>query len=142
MKILSINSYTGNYSKTNFNGKYINGKYYTDEIIGVARKHLKENTMPSLESFKKDFWDCLGEAKVQPLEWAAAPFVWLVKKSAGEDDDTMELSRRSLGISTLGITELLKMPEAGIRKLVNNSKANKTYSEVLECMLAIKKEEG
>ena len=143
MKILPITNYAVNSSNTKFNGKFIYGKYYTDEILDIAKKHLKENTLPNIDSLKKEFIDCLEESKIQPVEWLFAPFVWIVQKTSGEDDgNTMDLSRFSLGISTLGLTELLKMPEAGIRKLIDNSKADKKYKEILECMLALKKEEG
>jgi len=71
------------------------------------------------------------------------PFTYLIGKAEGEDsEDIPHITRMSFGIATLGLTELLKTPEAGIRKLISNHKSKKFVQQVYECAQALVKEKG
>ena len=57
----------------------------------------------------------------------------------GSQDPVRE-TRISLGIATLGLSELAKLPEATIRKLLSNKKAKNHVNQLKNCMLDLLKE--
>ena len=120
----------------------IGGKEYPKEVVDAAKHFIETKTMPDKSKLEKSLIDCLGEAKFQPLEWAMNPFTYTISKAAGEDTPNgyTGLSRLALGICTLGASELLKLPEAAIRKMSDNAKINKFISDVKDCIIALQQE--
>ena len=56
------------------------------------------------------------------------------------EDVSVDEMRGLLAIVTLGISELLKLPEAGIRKLLNSLTINSYSKKVSECLEKFKGE--
>ena len=143
MKISAIQSVNSlqNQQQVRF-GRTIAGEEFSDAVISEAEGILKSNQRVDAGKYKQDFFECLEDAKVQPLEWLFMPVVRLLQFANGEHApyNTAELTRFTLGIGTIGISELLKMPEAAIRKLISNKKANDFASHVEKCALAMIRE--
>ena len=139
MKVFAIQS---TLPKQQTFGRMIAGENFSEDIISEAERILAGNGKIDPKKYKKDFLECLNDAKVQPVEWALSPLAELYKRIEGEDYNSVKETRLALGIATLGVSELLKTPEAGIRKIANNIKVKKFVREVERCMLAIVRERG
>lgn len=143
MKVLGVNQYSfknqnlaKNQNLLSFR-RLVNGVEYPDDLVDEAERLLKESEKVDINKYKQSLGDCLIESKFQPLEWLMSPFVTLL----GSDDPMLE-SRIALGCCTLGLSEVLKLPEAGIRKLISNKKAEKHVAKLKDCMLDLIKEKG
>lgn len=141
MKVSAVNNYQLNTNKiqnrqekVSFKG-IVNGVEYPDELIKEAEKLLAENKDVNPEDYKSDFLTCWEDSKFQPVTWLLSPYA----KMLGSQDPVRE-TRISLGIATLGLSELAKLPEATIRKLLSNKKAKDHVSKLKNCMLDLLKE--
>lgn len=142
MRVLGVNKnfYSGINQKELANnitfGRLVNGKDYPDDLVEEAERILNSSQKVDINNYKQSFVDCLADSKIQPLEWLLAPFAKLIGS-----DDPMAESRIAVGCCTLGLSEILKMPEAGIRKLISNRNAEKHVAKIKDCMLDLLKEQ-
>ena len=143
MKVSAVNNYQINSNrvqnrqeKVSFKG-IVNGVEYPDELIKEAEKLLAENKEVNIEDYQMDFLTCWEDAKFQPVAWLLAPYAKLL----GSQDPVRE-TRKSLGIATLGLSELAKLPEASIRKLLSNKRAKEHVTQRKNCMLDLLKDQS
>ena len=112
------------------------GEKYSGKVVAEAINLLNYNDIVIPENYKKSFSKCLSEVKFQPIEWMASK---VMKKKYVAGELSLSEVRENLGLMTFGLTELLKLPEAGIRKLMN-ALTFKNYSrKVSECLAEFKK---
>ena len=139
MKIYPItNNVTCNFQK---NSRKSAKTEFSDEVIAEAKRIIEENEEINPGTYKKSFFDCWKNTKIQPLEWCISPLAILAAKALNEPlDKPLETARLAVGMSTLGVSEILKTPEAGIRKLVSDAKAKKFAEQVQKCVLAMLRE--
>ena len=121
-------------------GRMIGGEGFPEKVIQEAGKLLEANDKVEVSRYGKKFGECMADVKIQPLEWLFIPYGKVLGKLGAHGTDDINSVRTSLGITTLGITELLKTPEAAIRKLVSDIKAKNFASQVERCMLAMVRE--
>jgi len=139
MKITSINPVNLNLKQVrnvNF-GRLVNGVDYPDELVREAERLLAEGKEAKVENYNKDFMECWEDASFQPVAWLLSPLA----KLEGSAEPVRE-TRLALGIATLGISELTKLPEATIRKLFAKSGAKKHVAQLKSCMFDLMKEKG
>lgn len=137
MRINSINNNYYNFAKqTSFRG-VVNGTNYPDELIKEAEEILKTGRTISVDDYKKGFLECVADSEIQPLAWLLSP----VTSALGSDNPVKD-SRIAIAIGTLGFSELFKLPEASIRKIITNKKANEHVAKLKSCMIDLLKEQG
>ena len=125
MKIQKIAQYNGansqkKYIKPNFQG-FVNGNYYRDEIIALAKKyrynpHWKEELRKGKESIEHAI-----ENWHHDVTWG----------DGGEYDKT---NRTLLGIFSLGISEVLMNTTYGISAALKNKKIENMINEIAKCI--------
>ena len=116
-------------------GRLVNGTDYPDEMVEEAENIIKENLRVDKDRYKKSFMECWEDASFQPVTWLFSPYAKLEGSS-----DPIRDTRIAMGIATLGISELLKTPEAAIRKLVADIKTDKYVSKLKDCVIDLMKE--
>ena len=136
MKVYQIqSSIIGNFQKI---GKKAKKQEFSDDVIAEAKRIIEAKEQVNSSDYKKSFFDCWKDAKIQPLEWLVSPIALLATKALNESiEKPLETARLAIGMSTLGISELLKTPEAGIRKLISDVNAKKFARQVEECISAM-----
>ena len=108
-----------------FNG-YVNGHYYKDEIIALAKEYrYKKNWKDVLRSRKES----IGEAV---SNWHY--------EYANADDTCPPASRVLMGIFTLGMSEVLMDTTTAISAAVRNSGIEKQINEIAKCIDDLKYE--
>ena len=118
------------------------GEKYSERVVSEAVRLLKENESVFPENYRKSFAKCMSEVKFQPVAWTVAKVINFVNRNNQEVEDvSINELRGYLAIGTLGISELLKLPEAGIRKLANALTLNSYSEKVSECLKEFKKEQ-
>jgi hypothetical protein len=116
-------------------GKLVNGVDYPDRIVEEAKRLLAEGKEAKLEYYIKDFMECWEDASFQPVTWLLSPYA----KLNGSQEPVRD-SRLALGIATLGISELFKLPEAMLRKVFAKDNAKKQLALIKSCMFDLMKE--
>ena len=124
-----------NHSRSLTFGRLVNGNDYPEELINEAESLLLENKQVDNKLYKESFIDCLFDAKIQPLSWLIAP----IAKIVGSENPVLD-SRISIAVVTLGLSEILSLPEAAIRKYISNKKAGEHVSKLKNCMIDLLKE--
>ena len=137
MRINSININHHNLMKSPSFGRIVNGTDYPDELVQEAEEILKTGRTISADDYKKDFFDCLVDSKIQPAAWLLSPIT-----AALGSDEPVKHSRWAIAIGTLGISELFKLPEDSIRKAVTNKQAHEHVAKLKSCMIDLLKEQG
>lgn len=137
MRINSININHHNYAMNTSFGRLVNGTDYPDELVKEAEEILKTGKTISVEDYKKGFFECVYDSKVKPLAWLMSPLT-----AALGSDDPVEHSRWAIAIGTLGVSEILKFPEASIRKVISDKKAHDYVEKLKTCMIDLLKEQG
>lgn len=118
LQSINTNS-TLNRKSTNFKG-YVNGNYYKDEVIELAKKykynpHWKDELRKGKESIKKAI-----------SEWHY--------EYANPDSSNPTASRVLVGIFSLGLSEVIMNTTTAISTAVNNSGIEKLINEVAKCI--------
>ena len=132
MKIESIKSigstYYGTKSNHSFNKNlsfqgYVNGSFYKDEIITLAKKYQNSSNWKSeLRQGKQSVADAI-KTWHHDVTWGST------------NDETEEtMSRVCLGVFTFGIAEALMDLGYGISAAVNNKKIENIINEVAKCI--------
>ena len=124
-----------NKSKKMAFGRLVNGKEYPDELVKEAGFLLSENMQVDENRYKESFVDCLFESKINPFSWVLAPLA----KILGSENPVLD-SRISMAVVTLGLSELLSLPEAAIRKNISDKKTGEYVSKVKNCMIDLLRE--
>ena len=139
MKVAPISPVKSNFVK---NKGFAAGEKYSESVVSEAVRLLygKESVTP--EKYRKSFAKCMSEVKFQPVAWTVSKVINFINKNNQEVEDVSINELRScLAIGTLGISELFKLPEAGIRKLVNSLTINSYSQKVAECLKEFKSEQ-
>ena len=108
-------------------GRLVNGTDYPDEMVEEAENIIKENLKVDKDRYKKSFMECWEDASFQPVTWLFSPYAKFFKYKESPEP-------------TLGISELLKTPEAAIRKLVADIKTDNYVSKLKDCVIDLMKE--
>lgn len=117
------------------------GEKYSRRVVSEAIRLLETNEPVFPENYRKSFGQCLSEVKFQPVAWTTAKVINFINgKNEEIEDVSVDEMRGLLAIVTLGISELLKLPEAGIRKLLNSLTINSYSKKVSECLEKFKGE--
>ncbi len=141
MRVLNINQFNltnKDLHKTSKNmsfGRIVNGTDYPDKMVEEAERLINNNLKVDKEHYKKDFFECWEDAAFQPVTWLFSPYA----KMEGSSDPISD-TRMAMAIATLGISELLKTPEAAIRKIIADVKTEKYVSKLKDCVIDLMKE--
>ena len=120
IEYLNNNNISNNHSKT-FKG-FVNGNYYKDEIIELAKKYRYSSTWK----------DDLRKNK-ETIEHAIANWHDDVVWGAG-DGEYNKTNRVFLGCFTLGLSEVLMGASSGISAAIKNKKIESMISEIAKCI--------
>lgn len=118
----SQNYYRKGAQKSNhvsFNG-YINGNYYKDDIIALAKKYR----------YSSDWKQELRTGK-ETIDHAIEN--WHNEYGPGSSDDC-KAARIITGITSLGLSEVLMGTAVGIGAAVKNRKIEKMINEIAKCI--------
>lgn len=142
MKIIEVNrgvsnNFCNQQNKSVSFGKLVNGVNYPDDLVYEANRLLAAGKEAKIENYRKDFMECWEDVKFQPIAWLLSPFA----KLEGSFEPVKDV-RIALGIATLGISELTKLPEATIRKIFAKKSAKKYVEQLKSCMFDLMKEKG
>ena len=138
MEIQAVNSININFSSKAAAAKnFAAGEKYSGKVVAEAINLLNYKDVVIPENYKKSFSKCMSEVKFQPIEWLAAK---LIRKDYEIGELPLSEIRDRLGLATFGLTELLKLPEAGIRKLINALTFKNYSKKVSECLDEFKRE--
>lgn len=138
MRVSAI-SITKNLNSQTF-GRKIGGEDFPEKVVQEAERILKANEKVNKDNYKQDILSCWEDARIQPVEWLLLPYGKLLEKLGADNCGELSDVRKAIGVATLGVSELLKAPEAGIMKIISNVKAKKFASQVERCMLAMIRE--
>ena len=101
---------------------YVNGNYYRDEIIKLAKEYMYDANWKKILREDKE---SIGKAMAS----------WQHKIEWGDcDEDHDNYSRVFLGIFTLGASEVVGNVAAGISAKVKNNKIENMINEIAKCM--------
>ena len=120
-------------------GRKVNGIDFPDEIVNEAERILENNEQVDSKKYEKDFFDCMLDVKVQPVTLGLSAIMSIL---GGEsfNKDTINEVRLGFAIATLGLSELPKLLEGGIRKGISKINANNYSQQVKDCMIELLKE--
>ena len=118
-KIDCTNKYP-NRNSTSFQG-IVNGHYYKDEIIALAKKYrYSSNWKEELRKGKESIEHAINNWH-REVNWG----------DGGEYDTT---NRTMLGIFTLGISEVIMGAGSSISAALNNKKIENMINEIAKCI--------
>ena len=120
-------------------GRKVNGVEFPDDVVREAEYLLNNNMQIDPAKYQKEFGDCMADVKIQPVTWTLATIMAILGRK--EFDKTLvNDSRIALGICTLGISEIPKMFEGGIRFGISKMNAKKYAEQLKDCSIELLKE--